>query len=65
MREGVFLESVFVGATTLALGFALMQVPTKHKAWPYASLFLLGFITHYGYEYSGLNKQFAGRMLEE
>ena len=40
MRDGVFVEGLFVGATTLAIGSALMLVPSKSKAWPFVGTFL-------------------------
>jgi|TARA_B100001540_G_C15591037_1_gene544075 hypothetical protein len=65
VRDGVFVEGLFVGATTLAIGSALMLVPSKSKAWPFVGTFLLGFLTHVGYEAVGLNEKFADRMLSD
>ena len=59
MREGVIVESVVVGLTTLGIGSALMIIPIKNKWWPFAGTFLLGFIAHISYELLGLNEWFC------
>jgi len=59
MREGIIVESVVVGLTTLGIGSTLMIVPIKNKWWPFAGTFLVGFIAHLGYEYLGLNEWFC------
>jgi hypothetical protein len=59
MREGIIVESVVVGLTTLGIGSALMIIPIKNKWWPFAGTFLLGFITHISYEFLGLNEWFC------
>ena len=64
MRDGVLTEAVFVGATTLAIGSALMLIPSDNRYWPYVGTFLLGFITHVGYEATGVNSKFAQRFDE-
>ena len=39
MRDGIVLESVVVGLTTLGIGSALMFVPIETKWWPFAGTF--------------------------
>lgn len=59
MRDGIVLESVVVGLTTLGVGSALMLIPIQTKWWPFAGTFLIGFLAHIGYEYLGLNEWFC------
>ena len=63
IRDGVIMESVVVGMTTLGIGTALMLIPSKtlddNKAWPFVGTFLIGFLAHLGYEALGLNTWFC------
>ena len=59
MREGVIIESVAVGVTTLAIGSALMIFPIQNKWWPFIGTFLVGFLAHLGFEQLGLNQWFC------
>lgn len=63
LRDGVIVESVAVGFTTLAIGSALMLVPIKGVWWPFFGTFLIGFLAHLGYDLVGVNQRFCGRIL--
>ena len=60
MREGVIVESVVVGFTTLAIGSAFDVCAYRNQVViPFAGTFLVGFLAHLGYEYLGLNEWFC------
>ncbi len=63
MRDGVFKESVIIGGITFLIGSALMLIPIKGLWFAYVGTFLLGFISHYLFEVSGLNKSFCKEVL--
>jgi len=63
LRDGVIVESVAVGFTTLAIGSALMLVPVKGVWWPFLGTFLVGFIAHLGYDLVGLNQRFCEKIV--
>ena len=59
MREGVLMESVIVGFSTLIVGSALMFIPINGIWFAYVGTFLVGFITHLLWEVLGANKWFC------
>ena len=65
MRKGIMKESVIVGLTTLGIGSAMMVVPIRQKWWPFAGTFLVGFLAHMGFEYTGMNEKFCKQILGE
>jgi hypothetical protein len=59
MRNGLLMESVIVGFSTLIVGSALMLMPIKGIWFAYVGTFLVGFITHLLWEALGANKWFC------
>lgn len=59
MRDGLLMESVIVGFSTLIVGSVLMLMPIKGIWFAYVGTFLVGFITHLLWEVVGANKWFC------
>jgi hypothetical protein len=63
MRKEIITESVVVGLTTLGIGSAMMLIPIRQKWWPFVGTFLVGFLAHIGFEYTGMNEKFCRQIL--
>ena len=63
MRKEIITESVVVGLTTLGIGSAMMLIPIRQKWWPFVGTFLVGFLAHIGFEYTGMDEKFCRQIL--
>ena len=63
MRKEIIKESVVVGLTTLGIGSAMMLIPIRQKWWPFVGTFLVGFLAHIGFEYTGMSEKFCRQIL--